>query len=115
MYEYKAKVISVYDGDTIRCDIDLGFDICIRYQAIRLLGIDTPEIRGDERENGLLVRDFVREEILDKEVILKTYKDRKGKYGRWLGEILYVKDDNTLNLCEVLLEKGYAVPYEWNR
>ncbi len=25
MYKYKAKVIKVYDGDTIRVNIDLGF------------------------------------------------------------------------------------------
>jgi micrococcal nuclease len=92
MFEYMAKVVSVYDGDTIRVDIDLGFGIKFENQSIRLLGIDTPEVRGEEREAGIKVRDYVREQILEKEIVLKTYKDTKGKYGRWLGQVYYVKD-----------------------
>ena len=49
MYEYKATVTKVYDGDTITVDFDLGFGILIRKQKIRLLGINTPEVRGPER------------------------------------------------------------------
>lgn len=92
MYEYMAKVISVYDGDTIRADIDLGFGVKLENQQIRLLGMDTPEVRGDERPEGLVVRDYVRAAILDKEIMLRTFKDSKGKYGRWLAEVYYRKD-----------------------
>lgn len=93
MYEYMAKVLSVYDGDTIRVDIDLGFGVQMKNQSIRLLGIDTPEVRGDERPDGLVARDFVREMILDKIIMLRTFKDKKGKYGRWLAEVYYRKED----------------------
>ena len=41
MYEYKAQVVSVYDGDTLTVDIDLGFEVWLRKQKIRLAGIDT--------------------------------------------------------------------------
>jgi micrococcal nuclease len=92
MFEYMAKVVSVYDGDTIRVDLDLGFGIKLENQSIRFLGLDTPEVRGDERDEGIPVRDYVREQILDKEVMLRTYKDKKGKYGRWLAEIYYRKE-----------------------
>lgn len=92
MYEYMAMVVSAYDGDTIRADIDLGFGIVMQNQSIRLLGIDTPEVRGEERPEGLIARDYVREQILGKEVMLKTYKDTKGKYGRWLADVYYRKD-----------------------
>ena len=51
-YIYKAEVVSVYDGDTITVDIDLGFNVVLRKQKIRLGGINTPEIRGEEREEG---------------------------------------------------------------
>ena len=47
-YVYKAYVRSVYDGDTITVDIDVGFGITLTSQKIRLRGIDTPEVR----ENG---------------------------------------------------------------
>lgn len=108
MYEYKALVTKVYDGDTVTVDIDLGFGFWVKKQSIRLLYIDTPEIRGEERPDGLIVRDIVAEKILNKEITLKTHKDSKGKYGRWLGEI--ITEDGT-NLNEWLLNEGYATPY----
>ena len=45
MYEYKATIIKVVDGDTVDVDIDLGFDVWLRNQRIRLFGIDCPESR----------------------------------------------------------------------
>jgi len=118
MYEYMATVVSAYDGDTIRADIDLGFNIIMRNQAIRFMGIDTPEVRGEERPEGLVARDFVRERIMGKRVMLRTFKDTSGKYGRWLAEVFYRKGgvvvaadqlDSLTNLNEELLAAGLAV------
>ena len=36
MYEYRCKVIKVIDGDTVDVDIDLGFDIIIKGDNVRL-------------------------------------------------------------------------------
>lgn len=55
MYTYRIKKItSIIDGDTIECDIDLGFDISLN-QKIRLAGIDTPESRTKDlvEKNGV--------------------------------------------------------------
>jgi len=114
MYEYKAHVVSVYDGDTMRADIDLGFGIWMKNQSIRWLEIDTAELRGEERAQGIIARDRVRELILDKDVILKTYKDDKGKYGRWLAEVYFIDTkeitwNNSIN--EQLIQEGLAQPY----
>lgn len=87
MYTYKAFVKDVYDGDTITVDIDLGFGIFYKDQKIRFARINAPEIRGEERERGLKSRDRLRELILDKYVILKTHKDEKEKYGRYVADI----------------------------
>ena len=95
MYEYKAKVVKVYDGDTVTCDISLGFNVELRKQKIRLLGINAPEVRGSSRSSGIISRDALRSRILNKKVTLKTFKDKKGKYGRWLGEIWI--DDECIN------------------
>lgn len=38
LYKYKANVVSVYDGDTIRIDIDLGLKTWIRDERMRLAG-----------------------------------------------------------------------------
>ncbi len=97
----------VYDGDTITVDIDLGFGITINSQKVRLLGINTPEIRGASREAGLKSRDELRKQIGNKWVKITTQKDKKGKYGRWLAEV-WVGDTN---VNEWLLKEGLAEPY----
>jgi micrococcal nuclease len=93
-YYYEAEVVSVYDGDTCTCLVDLGFKTFIRVK-VRLLGIDTPEIRTkdlDEKEKGLATRDWLREKILGKKVLLHTKE--KGKFGRWLGMIWSIEEED---------------------
>jgi micrococcal nuclease len=103
-------VTSVYDGDTITVDVDLGFHIWARSEKIRLVGIDTPEVRGDERPEGLKSRDWLRERIEGKTIILKTQKagTGKGKYGRWLGEIFVPGEAQSLN--SQMIDLGLAAP-----
>lgn len=114
MFYYKAQVKEVYDGDTITVDIDLGFNNWKKNEKLRLYGIDTPELRGDEIIKGREARDYVREQILGKEVIIHTYKDKKGKYGRYLATVMYRRDPSdksNINLNDELVAKGVAVPY----
>lgn len=104
-YIYRARIISVYDGDTMTAEIDLGFYVSVKHK-LRLLGIDTPELRGSEREQGLQVRDYVRGLVLDQEVVIETLRDRTGKYGRYLA-IVKLPTGESLN--DHLLETGHAV------
>ena len=114
LYQYKAIVTSVYDGDTCTVDIDLGLHTWVRGEKIRLMRINAPELKGNERQKGILSRDFLRETILNKEVIIGTFKDKKGKYGRYLGEIwIATKDDDLQNVNDLLVERGYAVYKEY--
>lgn len=63
LYEYKAQVVRVYDGDTIFADIDLGFGIMMRNEPLRLYRVDTPEVKGEGKERGLMVRDALAARI----------------------------------------------------
>jgi micrococcal nuclease len=107
LHTYRAYVTKVYDGDTVTLDIYCGFGIVLKKQVIRLIRINTPEVRGNTKEAGIKSRDALRERILNKWVVLKTYKDKKGKFGRWLGEVWI--DDECIN--DWLLNEGYAKPY----
>jgi len=111
MHEYKAKVTKVIDGDTIRCDIDLGFDIIMSNQTIRLYGIDTPESRTKDLEEkfyGNLSKDFLNDYCPKGSFItLRTHLDEKGKFGRILGELIV----NKVNLNEQMIENSLAVEY----
>lgn len=107
-YIYDATIVAVYDGDTVTADFSVGFGIIIKKQKLRLLGIDTPELRKETIVEGRISRDWLREKVLNKQVIIKTYKDRKGKYGRWLAEI-YI--DN-VNINKQMITEGLAKEYE---
>lgn len=116
MYNYRAKVVDVYDGDTIRVDIDLGFGVVLNNQPVRLYGIDTPEVRGPERHEGQRSAAYLNHLLAraNMEIELKTHQakkgtDAKGKYGRWLAEIII----DGMNVNQHLIERGYGVPYEY--
>ena len=110
LYQYKAIVTSVYDGDTCTVDIDLGLHTWVRGEKIRLMRINAPEVRGKSRTKGLRSRDYLRELILDKEIIIGTFKYKKGKYGRYLGEIwLNMDGKDYINVNDLLVKKKYAV------
>ena len=107
MYVYKAEILSVYDGDTCTAKVSLGFNISIEIK-IRLYGINAPEMRGGDKGNGVRSREYLRNLILGKDVIIKTYKDKTETYGRWLAEIFV--DNQSVN--NIMVEDGYAVRYE---
>jgi micrococcal nuclease len=114
-YEYHAKVINVIDGDTVVVDIDLGFNVVLSNQSVRLLGVDTPESRTSdkiEKVFGLASKDYAKEfiENCKKQVILRTHKsDDSEKFGRLLGEIINPNSKEVLN--NSLVEEGFAVKY----
>jgi len=109
LYYYRALVKYVYDGDTITVDIDLGLHAWVHDEKIRLARINTPELRGDEREQGLISRDYLRGLIDQKEIYLQTIKDAKGKYGRYIAEIwLEQPSDEWINVNDLLVQQGYA-------
>ena len=44
-FVYQAELDRVVDGDTVDVVLDLGFDVKLHKQRVRLHGIDTPESR----------------------------------------------------------------------
>ena len=92
MYEYNCEIESIYDGDTLRVHIDLGFGVWLRKQSIRVSGIDTPEIRtrdSREKKYGYRARDRMRELLpVGEKFVLRTYSATPDKYGRILGTVL---------------------------
>ena len=115
MYEYRCKVKKVVDGDTVDVDIDLGFDIILTDQRIRLYGIDTPESRTRdkvEKRYGKAAKEYLQG-MLGKDATLKTHKDAKGKFGRILGEfIVYdAESDRYCSVNQLMIDKHLAVEY----
>lgn len=102
MFQYKAIITNVVDGDTFDMDIDLGFHIHI-HERVRLLGIDTPEKFGKEKELGLIMKSFATKYFLGKEVVIKSEKVDEAantdSFGRWLVNVLVAEWD--LDVCSL--------------
>ena len=117
MYEYRATLLKIVDGDTVDVDIDLGFDIVLRDQRIRLYGIDTPESRTrdlEEKKCGKLAAKYIEDHIkVSSTFNLRTRLDGKGKYGRILGELIcFVPEfDREMSLNDAMIMKKLAVKY----
>ena len=117
MFEYIAKVIKVTDGDTIKCIVDLGFDVSVK-ATFRFAKIDTPEIYSPSCEaellHGLQAKEFLYDLIYDKEIrivsgkvtkkIRKRKKMTKGKYGRWICDLFLL--DGT-DIQQLLKDNGF--------
>ena len=114
MYEYRATVVKVVDGDTVDVDIDLGFGICMKDERVRIMGIDTPESRTRDKVEDLFGEAAKARvsQLLSGDVVLKTQiarngEDMKGKFGRILGD--FMVEDKLLT--DILIEAGHAVAY----
>ena len=106
-YTYTAVVTECYDGDTITVDFDLGLHVWLTDVKLRLYGINTPELRGEEREAGIAARDYLRTRIRGKRVIIETIKDKTGKYGRYLAKVWFLG----ANINQELIDEGHADKY----
>jgi micrococcal nuclease len=106
-YRYRAHVEKIYDGDTITVRVDLGFHTHT-IQRLRLARIDAWEVRGEERPAGLIARDWLRTQILGKDIEVETSKT--GKYGRYIAEVFTV-DGGCLN--DALVANGHAKYHDY--
>jgi endonuclease YncB( thermonuclease family) len=105
-----SKVISVYDGDTFRVNIDSLPPIVGKNIPIRVNGVDTPEIRGRcqyEKNLALEARDFVRARLANAKEIKLTNLQR-GKYFRVVANVMV----DGVSLERELLDNELAYEYD---
>lgn len=105
-FQCKARVASVYDGDTITIVLKL-FGSFYKLNC-RLDSIDTPEMKSknaDEKAAATVARDFLREKILDK--VVDVVCGDFDKYGRLLVKVVYEGQD----ISSLMLSMGYAKEY----
>ncbi len=104
-----SKVNSVYDGDTFRADIKGVPPILGENIAIRLYGIDTPEMRDKRphiKKKAIEARDYVRTRLFKaKKIELRNI--RRGKYFRIVATVVVDGKD----IGKELIAMGLAQPY----
>lgn len=103
-HRYRATILRWVDGDTVDCEVDLGF-YTISRQRFRLDGINTPE-RGQPgyAEAILLASEKC---AVGSKVEIESVKTEK--FGRWLA-VVWPKDGESVNarLVEAGLAKRYS-------
>ena len=107
LYCYRAKLIRCVDGDTIWLEIDHGFHTFSR-RSVRLARINTPEIRGEEKEEGLKAMFFVEDVLLNCSQIV-VQSSNIDNFGRAIGEVW--ADQN--NLSDLLVQEKLAIFKEY--
>lgn len=109
-------------------EVDVGFSLIIptdwalqlasgeksmklKSKRLRFAGINTPETKGASRNEGLMVRDYVRSLIQGKRVRIETQRvkadSKADKYGRYLARIFV----DEVDLNQHLLDVCFAVPF----
>ncbi len=96
-----VKCIKTIDGDTIDVIIDFGFNLTQTHR-LRFFGINAPETRGPEREEGLKSKAWLKDLIEGKRIKIQTYK--RGKYGRIVADIIFKRR----NINKRMVEEGLA-------
>lgn len=119
-YVYFGRCVKVVDGDTIDTTLDLGFNLTYTLR-LRLLGINSPEKRGPERQAGLAATRWLAERILKQDIRIATHKDKTGKYGRMLATVYRLKPGGSppsvlgatrwVNVNAEIVAAGHAVRY----
>lgn len=115
MYQYKVrKLIDVIDGDTLKVELSLGFNV--HYEVtIRLVDINAPEVRTlneEVKKYGLRAKEKLEEYLNfgDGRIIVTTLKPNpEDKYGRVLGTLY--KEGQNLTASEYMLANSYAWYY----
>jgi len=122
-----CKVDRVIDGDTVvmrlqaehSVKVDFGFHIkdhvVLRKEAViifRLADVDTPELRGDEKPEGIISKNAV-EAVLNSGVSIRVVSLKEGKYGgRWIGRIYIMQETGEeIELSGWLIENELGDPY----
>ena len=86
MYNYRAKVVKVVDGDTVDLLIDLGFDISIKIRG-RLAYVNTPERGHNDWHFATETCASLLRQNTDPEGYVYVKTTKTGKYGRWIVDI----------------------------
>jgi micrococcal nuclease len=110
-YTRRSWVRRIVDGDTLEVMVDGGY---YRYsvERVRLLRVNTPEIRGEEKVFGLVSKAYV-EKKLPIGVEVQIVSQKGDAFGRWLAEVYFIDTDGKqANLSGELLKEGLAVPFK---
>lgn len=105
-----SRLISVYDGDTFKVDIDSLHPLIGKNVSIRVNFVDTPEIRGkceSEKELARVAQQFAEEMLRDAKVI-ELHNVQRDKYFRIVADVFA----DGVSLSSALLQNNLGYEYD---
>ena len=104
------QIVDVYDGDTFKIDLPSMHPLFGDDLSIRLLGVDTPEMRGttDEVKALAMQAQQVTEKALKGASKIELRNPQRGKYFRIVSEV-WIDGES---LADTLKAKGLAKDYD---
>ena len=104
-WTYAATLRRVVDGDTLDLLVDVGFDCAVKVR-VRVADVNTPEVRGAEREAGLASKALVEAWIKPGDaVVLRSFKGRRS-FARWVGDVSFSHQGELHDLRAALIDAG---------
>lgn len=112
---FRAKVVDVYDGDTITIVI---FNKCgFEKHKLRMYGYDSPEMkprldvanRENEIEKAKVAKKYLSDIVLNN--IIEFESMGFDKYGRLLGKAYQLNYCSKVELNQLMIDQGYGYPY----
>lgn len=83
----------------------LGIQFELKDVYIRILDINAPEIKGASKPEGIKAKEFLENLIWNEPIVVES--EKKDSFGRWLAHVYY----RDYSISQLMLEKGYAIPY----
>lgn len=115
-----CKVVSVYDGDSIKVATKLYRGEPVARYDLRVAGIDAPEVRGAEHRLAGLAVALYAQTLLPPGALVRVRFRGEDKYGRLLGEVATLRPGRTRwwprvaipSLGDHLVARGMAKVYD---
>jgi micrococcal nuclease len=116
VYQYRATILDVIDGDTVHAEVQLGCDVTIKL-TLRLAGINAPDLHvgGQPNQAGVDARShligllFTQVGVTQPVVTLSTIRDHKERYGRYLA---FITTPSGIRVNDQMVLDGYAVAWD---
>lgn len=110
MYQYKAEVKRITDGDTVYLIIDLGMHAFVKFSC-RLAGINAPELKSEDetvRAKAKLSKEYLATLLPIGSTIIIDSK-RLDKYDR---PLIVITTEAGFNINDEMVAKGHAIVYK---
>lgn len=103
-----CQVVKVADGDTVTVQAQLGLGIEHTAAPARLLGIQAPELHGDDAYHAHEARRQLARMVLNQRLYMHVPHNARDRYGRWLAFLWLPRQGDLISINRWMVEEGHA-------